>query len=193
MVTEIEGLSLRLDADFSDLDRAFSRLDGSMADLGRSVDGSLGGAFDAAGQRMAGALDRFARQGSLSFDSLRAAGVRAAADILAGFLDIGLRDIGLGGAPWGGGTVINGILSGLFGRASGGPVSAGVPYMVGEHGPELFVPRVPGRVARAGHGGAGTTVNVNVYGAKDSGQLRQSAGQVAAAVAMTLKRAQRNL
>jgi hypothetical protein len=39
----------------------------------------------------------------------------------------------------------------------------------------------------------GTTVNVNVYGAEDSGRLRQSAGQVAAAVAMTLKRAQRNL
>jgi hypothetical protein len=193
MVTEIDGLSLRLDADFSDLDRAFSKLDGNMADLGRSVDASLGGAFDAAGQRMTGALERFARQGSLSFDGLRTAGLRAAADILTSFLDMGLRDIGLGGVPSGGGSAISGLLSGLFGRAAGGPVSAGVPYMVGERGPELFVPRSPGRVARGGQGGVGTTVNVNVYGAEDSGRLRQSAGQVAAAVAMTLKRAQRNL
>jgi TP901 family phage tail tape measure protein len=30
--------------------------------------------------------------------------------------------------------------------AAGGPVSAGVPYLVGEKGPELFVPKVPGRI-----------------------------------------------
>jgi len=193
MVTEIEGLSLRLDADFSDLDRAMSRLDGSMAELGRTVDADLGSAFDAAGQRMVGALERFSQQGTLSFDSLRTAGLRAAGDIASSFLDMGLSSIGLGGAPAGSGSFITSLLSGLFGRASGGPVSAGVPYLVGERGPELFMPRTPGRVARSGQGAAGTTVNVNVYGAENTGQIRQSAGQVAAAVAMTLKRAQRNL
>src|SRR5690606_5385050 len=109
------------------------------------------------------------------------------------FLDIGLKGIGLGGAPAGSGPVVSGILSGLFGRASGGPVSAGVPYMVGERGPELFVPQTPGRVARNGQAAGGATINVNVYGATDSPQLRQSAGQVAAAVATALNRAQRNL
>jgi hypothetical protein len=38
-----------------------------------------------------------------------------------------------------GGSGTSGILSGLFGaRASGGNVVAGSPYIVGEHGPELF-------------------------------------------------------
>ena len=32
------------------------------------------------------------------------------------------------------------------GRASGGPVTAGVPYIVGERGQELFVPRIDGRI-----------------------------------------------
>jgi hypothetical protein len=35
---------------------------------------------------------------------------------------------------------------GLSGRAHGGPVEAGVPYIVGEHRPELFVPDVPGTI-----------------------------------------------
>lgn len=38
---------------------------------------------------------------------------------------------------------VGGILGGLIGgaRAEGGPVSAGVPYLVGERGPELVVPK----------------------------------------------------
>jgi len=32
------------------------------------------------------------------------------------------------------------------GRAEGGPVSQGTPYMVGEEGPELFVPRASGKI-----------------------------------------------
>ena len=38
--------------------------------------------------------------------------------------------------------------SGLFGRANGGPVNAGRPYMVGERGPELFVPGQSGGIMR---------------------------------------------
>ena len=34
----------------------------------------------------------------------------------------------------------------LTGRASGGSVAAGVPYYVGERGPEVFVPTTPGRI-----------------------------------------------
>lgn len=35
---------------------------------------------------------------------------------------------------------------GIAGRADGGPVSAGIPYVVGERGPELFVPAASGRI-----------------------------------------------
>lgn len=196
MASEIDGLTLKLGADFSDLDRALAGLDKSMMDLSGSVDANLGQAFDAAGHKMAGALDRFARDGSLSFTSLRSVGLKAAGDIAASFLDLGLKGIGLGGAPVGSGGFLTSLISGIFGRAGGGPVSAGVPYMVGERGPELFVPRAPGRIASRGFsvgGQGGTQVTVNVYGAQDSGQLRQSAGQVAAAVAAAVKRGQRNL
>jgi hypothetical protein len=34
-------------------------------------------------------------------------------------------------------------------RASGGPVSRGTPYLVGEHGPEIVVPSAAGRVLSA--------------------------------------------
>jgi transposase-like protein len=48
---------------------------------------------------------------------------------------------------------------GMHRRAAGGPVSAGQPYLVGEKGPELFVPGQSGTVAA---NGAGVTVN-NVF------------------------------
>lgn len=63
-------------------------------------------------------------------------------------------------------------------RASGGPVEKGKPYIVGEHRPELFVPKQDGEIipkvpqkakgtAFAG-GSGGTTINVYVSGALDS-------------------------
>lgn len=56
----------------------------------------------------------------------------------------------------------SGIISGagaelkhlLTGKASGGPVSGGTPYMVGERGPELFVPATSGTIIPNGGGGA---------------------------------------
>ena len=38
------------------------------------------------------------------------------------------------------------ISEGIPGRRMGGPVAAGSPYIVGEAGPELFVPTMPGRI-----------------------------------------------
>lgn len=43
-------------------------------------------------------------------------------------------------------TMKTAISSGLPGRATGGPVSGNSPYMVGERGPELFVPSVSGTI-----------------------------------------------
>lgn len=43
---------------------------------------------------------------------------------------------------------ITGFISGIFGggKAEGGPVWGGTPYLVGERGPELFVPRQAGNI-----------------------------------------------
>jgi hypothetical protein len=53
------------------------------------------------------------------------------------------------------------------GRAMGGPVSAGTAYMVGERGPELFVPKGSGTIVPNG-ASRGATINLTVNGAIDS-------------------------
>lgn len=60
-------------------------------------------------------------------------------------------------------TPLAGAPSALPGRAGGGPVSAGSPYMVGEKGPELFVPGRSGTVVpNSALGGDNVNVVVNV-------------------------------
>lgn len=54
------------------------------------------------------------------------------------------------------------------GRAMGGPVNAGTSYVVGERGPELFVPNTAGTIVPNGGGGRGNTINVTVNGAIDA-------------------------
>jgi hypothetical protein len=60
----------------------------------------------------------------------------------------------------------SGLFQGGFGgaRASGGTVSKGQPYLVGERGAELFIPNSTGQVAQSARGmGSGqTTVNFNI-------------------------------
>lgn len=50
-------------------------------------------------------------------------------------------------------------------RAAGGPVSAGSPYIVGERGPELFVPSNSGGIV-PNHSMGGVTVNINAVDAQ---------------------------
>jgi hypothetical protein len=52
--------------------------------------------------------------------------------------------------------------AGMPTRASGGPVSAGQPYLVGERGPEVFVPFTSGSIAAGAAGGA-PVVNATFY------------------------------
>ena len=78
---------------------------------------------------------------------------------------------GLFGSPGGGGSDLGGlfgsVLSSLFGgRASGGPVMANTPYIVGERRAELFVPSTAGRIEPNlnGMGRGGTTIINNWNG-----------------------------
>ena len=62
---------------------------------------------------------------------------------------------------------VNAFLGGLpgiggFFRANGGPVSAGKSYMVGERGPEMFVPNTGGRIVPNSDMGSATNIVVNV-------------------------------
>jgi phage-related protein len=89
--------------------------------------------------------------------------VNAVAALIRGFeavIGFGAR---IGGAV--GGAI--GALGFGGGRAMGGPVSGGTAYMVGERGPELFVPRGSGTIVPNG-AGRSTTINLTVNGAIDS-------------------------
>jgi phage-related minor tail protein len=57
-------------------------------------------------------------------------------------------------------------------------VTGGVPYLVGERGPEMFVPQgngsiVPNKVMKGG----GHTIIVNVNGSNNAPDVRRAAGQ----------------
>lgn len=79
----------------------------------------------------------------------------------------------------------------LEGRASGGPVIGGTPYIVGEVGPELFVPSVSGSIVpnnklssskQAGStGGSTTPINMNIRVELDGRKVWESVRKYSAA------------
>lgn len=73
--------------------------------------------------------------------------------------------VGSFNAATGEGSGLAGFFGGMFKpRANGGPVTAGQPYLVGERGPELFVPSSNGGVVANDKMGGGVTVvqNLNI-------------------------------
>jgi tape measure domain-containing protein len=91
-------------------------------------------------------------------------------------LDVAIN-MALFGAMSGTGTG-GGLLGGLFKpRANGGPVAGGSTYLVGERGPELFVPGRSGTIVPnnklAGGGDTNVVVNVDASGSKVEGNDQQ--------------------
>jgi phage-related minor tail protein len=60
----------------------------------------------------------------------------------------------------------------LLGKAIGGPVQGGKPYIVGERGPEMFVPSRSGSIVPNNALGGGMTINVDARGASDPAAVR---------------------
>lgn len=79
---------------------------------------------------------------------------------------------------------------GLEGRASGGPVSANTPYMVGERGPELFIPNNSGSIvpngSMGGMGNISVSLNGNFYGT-DQGTAEKFADMIAEMIGQNMK------
>src|ERR1039457_2452150 len=71
--------------------------------------------------------------------------------------------------------------------ASGGPVTPGSNYMVGESGPEMFVPSTPGNIVPNSQisPGLAVTNNFTITGTMDT----RSQAQIAAAAGLGVKRA----
>lgn len=71
-----------------------------------------------------------------------------------------------------GGSGTSDIFSTLLGKATGGPVDAMTPYMVGERGPELFVPRSAGTIVPNNALTGSTNITYNIT-ATDAASFRQ--------------------
>jgi hypothetical protein len=121
--------------------------------------------FSRAGDTLERGLLGAIRRGNLGFEDLRRTALNVVGDIAAQAVRNGLGSIAGGGGTDAGGGIpglgsLIGSLFGLPGRATGGPVAPGRGYVVGERGPELFVPTSAGRVESdngRGGGGAGAT------------------------------------
>jgi tape measure domain-containing protein len=87
---------------------------------------------------------------------------------------------------------------GFKGKAKGGPVTGGTPYIVGERGPELFVPKGSGTIVPNDRLGGGVTVGTISIKVENTGEQltpaaqKQLAGQVQGIVLSTLANERRS-
>lgn len=145
--------------------RAFQQ---DVADMQAALQTSLGGGADTAGRSVSTSLARAARAGKLEFADLAKVAGKALGDIAAAALKVDLSGSTGSGSGNGLAGLLSGVVSGALGapgRATGGPVSPGRPYMVGERGPELFVPTSAGRIETGGTGRGPVSVTVNMSAA----------------------------
>lgn len=112
----------------------------------------------------------------------------------AQIFDAVLGKQGTGGSRSGGllETGLNAAMAYFGGaRATGGPVEAGRSYMVGERGPEMFVPQVAGRIEPNSGGGDTYNVSVSVPGASTPEQAAMAGGAAGRAAVRAIDAARR--
>lgn len=170
-----------------------ARFSRDVADMRAQLEGPLAQAGDMAGRAIEVSLLRAVRTGRLGFEDLGRTALSILSQIAAAAVRDGLHSIGMGGRSGGGvsgglaslaSAVLGGVL-GLPGRATGGPVSPGAAYLVGERGPEMFVPTSSGQIVAAGPAAARdvrVSITVNGSGPDAPRALARSARQVARAV-----------
>lgn len=188
MDEEIERLVVSVRADT----RAFA---GDVAAMRAELEGPLGAGIDKAGRLIETTLLRAIRTGKLGFEDLKRVALAAMAEIAAAAIRAGIGAVTGGGPSLPGGiltlgnAVLGGVL-GLPGRATGGPVSPGRAYLVGERGPEVFVPASSGSIAPPAQRSRDVRVAITVHapGADAPAALARSGRQVARAVRAALLR-----
>lgn len=185
MDDEVERLVISVRTDTAAFARDVSAMRGEL-------EGPLVSGAGRAGRMIDSALARAVTSGKLGFDDLKKVALAAMSEIANASLRALFRPNS--GAGIGAGLLngLSGMLAGLVGspgRATGGPVSAGRAYVVGERGPELFVPSSGGRIETGGRP-RDVQVSIAVSGGKTGGEapqlLRQSSRQVARAVRAAL-------
>jgi len=89
------------------------------------------------------------------------------------------------------GSVFGKFLGGA--RATGGNVSQGTPYIVGERGPELFTPSASGYIAP--NNAVSTSKPINIVmniNAADAGSFQRSESQIINQISKAMRRASKN-
>ena len=153
------------------------------------LEGPLASGAGRAGRLIESSLSRAVVSGKIGFDDLK----RVALSAMAQIAQASLRSLFTPGGQGGGiGSILTSALSGYFGtpgRAHGGPVAQGRSYLVGERGPELFVPSGNGRIEPARSGSRDVRVSIAVQAPQpgDPQVLRQSSRQLARAVRSALR------
>lgn len=186
MDEQIEQLVIGVRADT----QGFAR---DVATMRGQLEGPLADGAGRAGKSIENALARAITSGKTGFEDLKKIAVSALEQIAAASLKSLFQPSGSSSASDGLLGSLSGLLGGLLGppgRATGGPVSGGRPYMVGENGPELFVPASSGRIERAGSASRGVQVSIAVTTPtpSDPQALRQSSTQLARAVRSAIRR-----
>jgi phage-related minor tail protein len=195
MDEEIERLIVSVRADTG----AFAR---DVAEMRGQLEGPLAAGLERAGRVLENALVRAVTTGKFGFEDLKRVALAAMGEIAAAAIRNGLNSLGQsgGGGGSGGGGAAATLLAaaaqaasayfGAPGRATGGPVSPGRPYLVGERGPELFVPTSSGRVETMRGGGRDVrmSITINAPAGTEPQALGQSSRQVARAVKSALMR-----
>jgi phage-related minor tail protein len=184
--TILDTLIVKVRADTTAAQQSVARMNADISLLGVGA--------ESASKQIENSFVRFARTGEFSFKSLRDLALGVLGDIASAAVRSGIENIfgSIGGAGGGGLLSSIGALFGLPGRATGGPVSAGTPYLVGERGPELFVPQQAGRVqANGATASRSVAITINMTGgARDVRGMAQSANQVATAVRRAIARSE---
>jgi len=184
MDEEIERIVISVRADTS----VFAR---DVAAMRSELEGPLAAGVGRAGRTIDAALSRAIMSGKLGFEDLKRVALSAMAQIASGSLR-GLFNSAGGGV---GSNILGGLsslVSGLMGapgRSTGGPVSGGRGYVVGERGPELFVPSSGGRIETIAAPRARdvrVAITVNTPTPQDPHVLGQSSRQIARAIRNSL-------
>jgi hypothetical protein len=150
-----------------DLEKPLEQISEFSREASRSIQGALGDTILAS---MNGSADKVV---DIWKDALK----RIVANIAAAQLSELLLGKGYGSTTDQVGGFFGWLLSSGNTRANGGPVSAGMPYLVGERGPEVIVPKSAGTVIpNSALGGQQLVSNIYVQG--DFGQNAQKAVDV---------------
>jgi len=153
------------------------------------LEGPLANGAARAGRVIEGALTRAVTGGKVGFDDLRRVATAAMADVA----QASVRSFLGGQGNTGGGlstSLLSGLMGSLAGRSAGGQVSDGRPYVVGERGPEVFVPQQAGRIEHIGSGSRNVQVTMSIVAPAGSEPqaFSRSSRQIAAALRSAVAR-----